>query len=154
MLSREKLKVRNIEFWGDFRKYMNNVRSSNGRRINWLSYPSDVKNVYIRLNVDTEGVRLCLDLQPKNEGVREILWEQMTELKKVMENSMKHETIWLEKVFTEDSRVFSRIMWEQKGLNFYKIEDQDEIFEFLKNRLVEFDEFYQEFKEILISLMD
>lgn len=152
MLSREEQKLQNLEFWTEFRKYMNKVRSKNGRRMNWLSYPSDVKNVYVRLIVDSKSARLCLDFQHKDEGIRAIIWEQMTELKKVMESTISHETIWLEKLNTEDGRVISRIMWEQIGLNFYQLEDRDAIYEFLKNRLVEFDQFYQEYKEILISL--
>lgn len=154
MLNREELKAKNTEFWSDFRKYMNKVRSSNGRRMNWLNYPSDVKNIYIRLQADAKGTRLCMDIQPKNEGVREIIWEQMTELKKVMESSMKYETSWIEKLTSDDGRTFSRIMWETNEFNYFNEEDQLKIFEFLKNRLLEFDEFYQEFKEILISLMD
>lgn len=154
MLSKEELRLKNTAFWTDFRKYMNKVRSSSGRRMNWLSYPSDVKHIYIRMQADDKGARLCMDLQPKSESVREILWEQMTELKKVLENSMRHETIWIEKTTVEDGRTFSRIMWEDKNLNFYKEEDKEAIFEFLKKRILEFDEFYYEFKEILISLMD
>lgn len=154
MLNREELKAKNTEFWSDFRKYMNKVRSSNGRRMNWLNYPSDVKNIYIRLQADAKGTRLCMDIQPKDEGVREIVWEQMTELKKVMESSMKYETTWIEKLTSDDGRTFSRIMWESNEFNYFNEEDQLKIFEFLKNRLLEFDEFYQEFKEILISLMD
>jgi len=154
MLTREQLKEKNILFWTEFRKYMNKVRSSNGRKMNWLNYPSDVKNVYIRLQADGQGARLCLDIQPKDEGIREIVWEQMTELKKVLESSMSYPTVWIEKMSSEDGRIFSRIMWENTNYNFYKDEDQEVIFEFLKNRLVEFDEFYQEFKEILISLTD
>lgn len=154
MLNREELKAKNTEFWSDFRKYMNKVRSSNGRRMNWMNYPSDVKNIYIRLQADAKGTRLCMDIQPKNEGVREIIWEQMTELKKVMESSMKYETSWIEKLTSDDGRTFSRIMWETNEFNYFNEEDQLKIFEFLKNRLLEFDEFYQEFKEILISLMD
>lgn len=154
MLNREELKAKNSVFWADFRKYMNKVRSSNGRRMNWVSYPSDVKNIYIRLQADATGARLCMDIQPKDEGVREIVWEQMTELKKVMETCMNHETIWIEKMFAPDGRAHSRIMWETTDVNFFNPDDQEKIFEFLKNRLLEFDEFYQEFKEILISLMD
>lgn len=154
MLSKEELKEKNQLFWSDFRKYMSKVKSSNGRKMNWVSYPSDVKNIYVRLMVDSKGARLCLDIQPKDEGIREIVWEQMTELKKVMEATMQHETIWIERISAENGRFFSRIMWEQKGLNYYHDEDKAKIFEFLKNRLIEFDEFYQEFKEILINLMD
>jgi hypothetical protein len=154
MLSREEQKKRNSEFWEQFRKFMNKVRSSNGRKMNWLNYPSDVKNIFIRLQADSKGARLCFDIQPKDDGVRAIIWEQMTELKKVMEGSMSHETIWIEHLNSPEGRVFSRIMWEQNELNFFDENDHQAIFEFLKNRLIEFDEFYQEFKEILISLTD
>lgn len=82
MLTREQQKQLNIEFWNEFRKFMSHFKSSNGKRINWLSYPSDVKNVYIRLQADGKGARLCLDIQPKDDGIRAIIWEQMTELKK------------------------------------------------------------------------
>ena len=154
MLSKEEKKEKNLLFWSEFRKFMAKFKSSNGRKINWISYPSDVKNIFIRLQTDSKGARLCLDIQPKDQAIREIIWEQMTELKKVMENCMKHETIWIEQITSDDGRIFSRIMWEQQGLNFYNEKDKDQIFEFLKNRLIEFDEFYQEFKEILISLTD
>lgn len=154
MLTREELKEKNRQFWTDFRKYMNKVKSSNGRRMNWIGYPSDVKNIYIRLQADAKGARLCFDIQPKDQGVREIIWEQMTELKKVMENCMKYETTWLEELYNDDGRIYSRIMWELNDVNYYNDADQLVIFEFLKNRLVEFDEFYQEYKEILISLAD
>ena len=154
MLSREEQKQLNTEFWTEFRKFMSHFKSSNGKRINWISYPSDVKNVYIRLQADGKGARLCLDIQPKDDGIRAIIWEQMTELKKVMESNMTHETIWLEKMWNDEGRSFSRIMWQQEDLDFYLLKDRILIFEFLKNRLVEFDAFYQEFKEILISLTD
>jgi hypothetical protein len=154
MLSREEQKKKNTEFWEKFRKYMYKLKSSNGRKMNWLNYPSDVKHIYIRLQADSRTARLCLDIQPKDEGIREIIWEQMTELKKVMEACMKVETIWLENIESPEGKRFSRIMWEKNGVNFYNADDENVIFEFLRDRLIEFDEFYQEFKEILISLTD
>ncbi len=60
----------------------------------------------------------------------------------------------LEKMWNAEGRSFSRIMWQQEDVDFYLTKDRMVIFEFLKNRLVEFDAFYQEFKEILISLTD
>lgn len=154
MLTREEKRQRNTEFWADFRKYMNKYKSSNQRRINWVNYPSDVKGIHIRLQADSKAARLCFDIQVKNEGIREIIWEQMTELKKVMESTIHYETIWLEKNQNDDGLIYSRIMWEKKGLNFFEDNDKEAIFEFFKERLIEFDEFYQEFKEILISLTD
>jgi hypothetical protein len=78
----------------------------------------------------------------------------MGELKKVLEIAMKYDTIWIEHMHLEDGRDFSRILWELNNVSFYAANDRPIIFEFLKSRLLEFDEFYQEFKEILISLND
>lgn len=154
MLSKEELKLKNTLFWNGFKKFMQKYKSSNGKRMNWVSYPSDVKNVYIRLYTDSKVARLSFEIQPKDNSVREIIWEQMTELKKVMEASMKYETIWDEKSYTVDGKIYSRIYWELEGVNYFNEEDHSKIYDFLKDRLLEFDEFYQEFKEILISLTD
>ena len=88
MLSKEALKEKNSQFWTDFRKSMNKVTSVSGRQINWINYPSSVKDVYVRMEVDANGVRLCFDVQPKDDGVRAIIWEQMTELKALMQTEM------------------------------------------------------------------
>ena len=154
MLGKEERKIRNTAFWDDFRKQMRNLKSSNGRRINWISYPSDVKNIYIRMEVEGRGVRLCMDIQPKDDGVRAILFEQMTELKNLLEKTMSCETIWLEHFTTKEGSTISRIMWENNNLSFYNDEDWPLIVDFLSHQLVEFDLFYQEFKDILIALAE
>lgn len=152
MLTREEKKLRNHLFWDEFRKYMSKEKSVNGRRMNWLNYPTDVKNVYVRLIVDSDSAKVCFDIQPKDDGIRAIIWEQMTELKKVLSDSMKQDAEWFENFHDKDGRLISRIVWTKENVNFYNEDDKEAIFEFLKNRLKEFDEFYQEFKEILISL--
>jgi hypothetical protein len=154
MLSKEELKLKNTLFWNGFKKFMQKYKSSNGKRMNWVSYPSDVKNVYIRLYTDSKVARLSFEIQPKDNSVREIIWEQMIELKKVMEASLKYETIWDEKTYSDKGKIYSRIYWELSGVNYFNEEDHSRIYDFLKDRLLEFDEFYQEFKEILISLTD
>lgn len=154
MLSKEERKERNTAFWSEFKKVMRPFKSSNGRRMNWIGYPSDVKNIYIRMEVDNLSARLCFDIQAKEEGVRAILYEQMTELKKVLESSMKTETHWIKDFQTKEGITISRVFWESEPLNFYKDEDWPKIMAFLKDRLIEFDEFYQEFKDILVALAE
>lgn len=153
MFSKEEARQLNYDFWNGFHEYMSTIRSSNGRKINWLNYPSDVKNIFIRLEVDQNGARLCFDIQPKDDSIRSILWEQMTELKMVMEEMTVVEPSWIENYFYLDKQYISRIVWEDNTLNFYKTEQREEIYKFLKERLTKFDLFYQEYKEILIALV-
>ena len=154
MLSKEERKALNTSFWEGFRKEMRNHKSVNDRGINWINYPSDVKDVYIRLQADQHGARLCIDVQPKDDGIRSILWEQLTELKTVMENEVGPATAWNEFDRVFQDRNVSRVYWEVSDLNFYNQADRDRMKEFLRSKLIPFDAFYQEYKEILILLAE
>ena len=81
MLSKEAQKEWNIRFWDGFKNEMKAFNSSSGRRINWLTYPTDVKNVYLRMVCGKEFVALYFDIQFNDQGIRDIVWEQMEELK-------------------------------------------------------------------------
>lgn len=151
MLSKEERKAWNTEFWNEFKKEMRSVKSSNGKPISWLNYPTDVKDTYLRMNADGKRIYLSFDIQTKDEGIRAILWEQMTELKVVMEQSMGKDGIWNEKDFVSGQPA-SRIVWSKEPINFFDKNDWETIKDFFKAKLLAFDKFYQEFKEILISL--
>lgn len=153
MLSKEERSALNTSFWTGFKKIMNAHKSSNGRAINWLNYPSDVKGVYIRMEVDNEYARFCFDMQFKDEGIRSLVWEQMGELKNILESNMQHETLWIETAYSKEGFDFSRICWELKGVSIYNEENYPDIYLFLKRRIIEFDIFYQEFKDIIINLV-
>ncbi len=153
MLSKEERKALNSSFWDTFRKEMRQYKSVNGRGMNWINYPSDVKDIYIRLQADPKGARLCFDIQPKDDGVRSILWEQMTELKVVLEDAVGI-AVWNENDHIFNGRTVSRIFWELTDVNFYAAKDHEKIKDFLKQKLIDFDAFYQEFKEILIILAE
>lgn len=152
MLSKEELKEKNSAFWEAFRKEMNNESSVSGRQINWINYPTDVKDIYVRMEVDGNGARVCFDIQPKSDDIRSILWEQMTELKAVMENEMQIEANWNEESHYWNGRLISRIKWENNDLDYYKTEDIPKVIEFLKDKLIRFDKFYQEYKDVIVNL--
>ena len=154
MISKEELKERNGKFWTAFQKEMRNVRSSTGRRVNWINYPLGVKDAYLRMETTGKFTRFSFDIQPKDDGVRSILWEQMTELRVVLEDQMGSSGVWSEFDSVFAGRNVSRIYWERTDLNFYSDTDLPDILAFLKGKLIAFDAFYQEYKEILITLAE
>ncbi len=154
MLTKEERKLHHKLFYDGLTKYMKKYKSSNGRRIQWLKYSSDVQGIYIRVLVNHEFAQLCFDIQSKDAGVRTIIWEQMIELKKVLESSMNWETLWIEKDTNDAEQSISRIAWRLEKVSLFNSEDYSKIYEFLKLRFIEFDLFYQEFKEILINLVN
>lgn len=152
MFSKEELKTKNTEFWMEFKKFMSKNKSSSGRRINWLSYPTEIKNIYLRLQVSKNSVELNFDLQFKDKSVQHVFWEQLHELKIVLESEMGNDGIWFENLVINDIPYFSRIQWKKENLNYLNQNDKSEIFTFFEDKLIAFDEFYQNFKEILLFL--
>ncbi len=120
--------------------------------MNWLNYPSDVSFIHIRVDADGNGARFCFDIQAKDAGIRAIIWEQMHELKVVLEAEMG-EAAWIENCSSPAIAQFNRIIWENTELNFFNPEHRTAIFTFLEDRLVHFDAFYQDFKEVVVNLV-
>ena len=109
--------------------------------------------VFFRVLIDrSRGARFCFDIQAKDPGVRAVIWEQMYELKAMLEAEMGTDGQWIENCSSPYVAQFNRIIWERTGLNFFRYEDQNEIFTFLEDRLIRFDAFYQDFKDILVNL--
>ena len=153
MLSKEDHKLYKITFWEDFRQYMSKHRSSSGRKINWLQYKTDLKHVFLRLETDKIGIRVCFDIQFKDSDIRAIVWEQLGELKKVLTDEMGEEGVWKEHFWNDTIDEFCRIYWEKKDLNYLNIKDKQKIFDFFEDKLIRFDRFYDIYKDILINLI-
>ncbi|MFN5417347.1 MAG: DUF4268 domain-containing protein [Flavobacteriia bacterium] len=152
MLTKEELKEKKLTFWNDFKQLMSKVKSSNGKRMSWLSYPTDIKNIYLRLYADKKEIALNFDIQYKDPTIRAVFWEQMNELKRVLESEMNEEGIWIEKCNSDSVEEFCRIQWKRENLNYLNDAHKEEIYSFFKEKLIAFDCFYQEYKDILIFL--
>ena len=153
MLTKEELHDHNRNFWKILHQRMREHKSTGASSVNWLKYPTRLKHVYLRLEADKKRAALCFDIQIKNEGIRAILWEQMTELKVVLTNTMECEANWLESTYNSEGQEIARIEWELIGVNYFLDRDLPKIHDFLEEKLLKFDIFYQEYNEILILLM-
>ena len=154
MLPKEERKQINQLFWDGFKKEMRRYNTKNKRAINWLKYPTYIKHIYLRLHTDNTGAFLNFDVQFKDQGIRDIVWEQLVELKQVMEKETGSHGVWTRNITAPEGFMFDRIQWVNHEVNFYNQEDWTKIYAFFKDRLLAFDRFYQEFKDVLILLVD
>lgn len=153
MFTKEEKRAYNHLFWGKLKKEMDKVRSKSGKRIQWLNYPTKIKFIFLRLETHPNHIAVCFDIQPKDEGIQAIIWEQMVELKVVLQKAMKDEDeIWIKNKFDFTKGNFSRIEWRLENVNYYDPKDEEKIIRFYKEKLIGFDEFYTEYGEILILL--
>jgi|TARA_R110000737_G_scaffold161270_1_gene189125 hypothetical protein len=153
VLSKEELKEYNKSFWEEFRKRMRKHHSSSGRRMNWLNYPSDVKSIFIRLDVNKKEASVNFDVQFKDEEILDLVWEQLHEMRKIMENTMEMEAQWFDDLMLPNGQRYCRIQWKKEPCSYFDSNQHEEIYAFLEHTLIKFDEFYQEYKEIVINLV-
>lgn len=153
MFSKEERKEIHQAFWKRFKSHAAKNRNAEGKRINWLNYPTNLKQIYVRLHADNKCARFSIDIQDKDEGIRDLIWEQFSELKKVLENEMPDSGIWNTMAFNLANQPIYRISWELKDVNMYNSDDEKQIFDFFVKHIQGFDRFYVEFREVLFGLL-
>lgn len=152
MFSKDEEKALRSAFWGTLTNKIQKFRSISGRRINWFKYPTGLNEIYIRTEVDQHGCRICIDLQFKNEGIRELFYEQFLETKTVFENTMKTEVTWTPNFMHPYGTEVSRISVENNTTNLFNQEDWSEMHSFIINHLRRVDEYWSEFGELFKML--
>lgn len=153
MLSKEERKELNTAFWTRFKAQAGKNKGADGSKITWVNYPTHVKQLYIRLFVDTKMARFSIEIQDKDSSIRDLLWDQFVELKKVMENEIGTQGGWEKNAFNDAGFPICRIYWTLEGVNYANKKDQQKIIRFFLDHLLPFDRFYSTYGDILIELM-
>ena len=152
MFSKDEEKALRSAFWGTLTTKIQKYRSVSGRRINWFKYPTGLNEIYIRTEVDQHGCRICIDLQFKDAGIRELFYEQFLETKTVFENTMKSPIVWNPQFEHSYGTEVARISVENNTTNLFNQEDWPEMHTFIVTHLRRVDEYWEDFGELFKTL--
>lgn len=153
MLSKEEQKQRNIAFWTRFKSLVGKHRSDNGQKITWVNYPTGTKQLYVRLTVNQKLVRFAVEIQDNDIEIRNLIWEQFLELKKVWTTEMGSKGEWDNNAYNQAGQPIHRIAWTLEGVNMFDKNQEKEIIQFLIEKLRAFDRFYNHYGELIIHLL-
>lgn len=152
MFSKEEAKRLTKLFWTSYGKFMGKHQSYLGKNIKWVNYKTGIKDAYFRLRADSKRAEIAIELQHKDEGIRELFYEQFLELKAVF-TSMVGEWIWEKDIYNEQGIKISKIYIPfEERVNIYDQNTWKECFEFFEKNIVALDEFWGEFNEIFKTL--
>ncbi len=152
MFSKEESKRLTILFWTSFGKFMGKHRSDDGKNIKWVNYKTGVKDVYFRLRADSKKAEIAIELQHKDEGIRELFYEQFLELKTVFTESIG-EWIWDKDIYNEQGQLISKIYLSfSEKVNVFDQDTWAKCFHFFETNLLALDEFWNTFDDIFKEL--
>jgi len=151
MFSREEKKQLNTSFFKRFQRHMSSHRITGGGGGRWEAYKTGVKGLYFRMLTFPE-VAVAIDLQFKEDDVRELFFEQFQELAKILENEWNEVPIFHKNFTLESGVVVSRIVVSKEGAYFYDKNQWDEIIAWYETKLVGLDSFWETVGDIIKEL--
>ena len=154
MLSKQDKKQLNTDFYTALGLMMQGDYSATGKRIRWTNYKTGIRNMYVRMETTGKGASFALDLQHRDEGLRQLFWEQLTELKALMQDAMGDDLVWHEAYHKMDGTVISRVEKTLETGSIYDKSTWPELLGFLKAQLIAFDAFWADVYDIFEQLDD
>ena len=153
MYNRIKIKETKQLFYTSFGKYMGKHRSTHGKKIKWINYPTKIKHIYVRLYADQEIAKVMIELQHKDEEIRGLFFEQFKQLKTAFEN-IAGKWNWNELSANDIKLPCSRIEVIKENVNIFDKNTWASVFRFYEENLIKFDIFWVEFKDVFKQLED
>ena len=129
MYSKSEKKKYILDFWNGFGLHMKKYNADFGR-VRWVNYRSNVKDIFFRLNVDNKAATFSIEMQHKDEGLRELFFEQFNELKIVLAYNIQEELIWEKKAFNQNNQAISGLFSDLNNVSIYNEKDLPSIFLF------------------------
>jgi Domain of unknown function (DUF4268) len=151
MLGKEEIKELRQEFWGRLEGQMDKLRNPQGTKVAWLNYRTGIRDLYFRMEADSEGARICIDLQFKDKGVREIYFQQFEAFKVLLDEKLKG-LQWNSDWEHWNGKQIARLFLEKVDCQLENKQDWDKMHLFLKLNFVKLDEFWNEFGEVFKTL--
>lgn len=144
MFSRQEASRIRQEFWTAFGLYMSPVPGAEGEKVNWINYKTGEKHVQFRMDAGNNTATVAIELRHPDTGVRQLYFEQMQQLKAILEAHLGESWNWQTEVADEHGRYFSRIYTELPGVSVFRKTDWPALVSFFKPRIVALDAFWSE----------
>ena len=152
MFSRKEASELRQSFWTTFGQYLQPVLSAEGERINWINYKTGEKDISFRMETGNRAAQIGIVLAHKDEGLRQLYYEQFVQLRSALEAHTKEEWVWQPEYYDEYGGVTGRIYLEQEDLLVLRRSDWPALISFFKPRIIALDAFWSEAKYFFEAL--
>ena len=129
------------KFWTSFGQYMRPITGGDGDTMNWINYKTGIRNIYFRMDADINYASIAIELTHSDPLMREQHYEQLRQVKKILEKSMGEEWDWKLKQ-EHDGNILSRVSKTLPDVNILNENDWPAIISFFKPRIIALDEFW------------
>ncbi len=142
MFSKEASKQLRQDFWISFGK-------SYPRK--WILYHTNTKGLAFKFHFDTKQAMVSLDIETSDLANRISLWEKLISLKSILTKEYLPDAIFEDSFVLENQKEISRIYVLKEKVSIHNKNTWQGAMEFLNHRMHSFEQFYAEYREIIVS---
>ncbi len=140
------------EFWTTLGRLLKPHPSSEGAKINWINYDTQVKHIYFRMVANNKTATISIEITHKDEDLQALFFEQFEQLRAYLHSILEEEWIWEKEHYNEYGIRSARIYTVLDGKNYFIKDNWPGLFEFFKLNIIKLDEFWSDAKETFIEL--
>ena len=141
MFSREESARIRKEFWVSYGK-------SFPRK--WILYNTKIKDFSFKFTADRKVAEVSLDIESVDEAQRELLYDQLLSLKKILETEYLPEVIFDKSYFLDNGKEVSRIyVTHQEKFSIHNKDTWRTCYEFFNETMHQFELFWYEFEDYI-----
>lgn len=144
MYSKDQVSQLKQEFWTTFGQYIAPQTSAEGLKINWINYKTGIKHLFFKMEADKRQASIAIEMTHPDTGIQELVYEQFTAFKKLLEAQLGEEWIWQPGTSDAYGKKISRIYQVLPDVSIFKKEDWPALISFFKPRITALDEFWSD----------
>lgn len=148
MYTKQEASLIKKKFWTSFGRYLQPVPNAEGESINWLNYKTGIRDIFFRMDVDTESAQIAIEIKHTANSLDNGYYEQFLAMRTMLENTLGETWQWQPEIQDEFGVVLSRIYTTKPGVNIFKESDWPAIITFLKPKIIALDEFWLQVKDV------
>ena len=145
MFTKEELSRTKHEFWVAFGRYMSPIPSSEGTKIGWLNYHTQIKDVHFRMDAGLTSGVISISLEHSDSVLRELYFEQFKLLKNILHEKLGEEWEWQLQIPMK-GKMISKIYKELPGVSVMNRDHWPDLISFFKPRMIALDSFWEDAK--------
>ncbi len=144
MYDRRQISQLRQEFWTAFGLYMAPVPFANGEKGSWINYKTGEKHLHFRMDAGNDSAFIAVVFSHPDAGLRHLYWEQMQQLKPLLQSFIPEPWNWEPAYTDEQGRCFSRILHTLESASILRKSDWPRFVSFFKPRIIALDAFWAE----------
>ncbi|MCK0146852.1 DUF4268 domain-containing protein [Arenibacter sp. F26102] len=140
MFSKEEAKKLRQDFWISFGK-------SFPRK--WILYNTGIKDFSFKFHFDLKSAMVSMDIENQDLEKRVELWENLISLRSILLEKYLPKALFEDTVFLENGKEISRVSVRLENVSIHNKNTWQETMVFLKENMAIFEDFFNEYEDVI-----